>query len=205
MDFKLVSLSCKKCGSGLVVSFNDFVTYCTSCGSGFEITDGEMHPVEINFAAPAIRKGSKENAELTYKPFWLVRTYINLYERKAAGLMNKLFNKNEGFAQDVIFYIPAFYCSLESLKNISQNFTMNNPFPSPQKYNTKLTGFAYGKEDAKKLVEFIFISFEAEKSDMLKELKYKIDFKSFEIIGVPFYKISDNAYKDAVMGIEIRV
>jgi len=64
-------------------------------------------------------------------------------------------------------------------------------------------GFAYGKEDAKKLSEFIFISLEAEKSDTIKTFKYNIQFSSLEILGVPFYKLKDGRLKDGVLGIVI--
>ena len=91
------------------------------------------------------------------------------------------------------------------MKALSQAFTAKNPVASPQKYNVKLTGFAYGKEDAKKLCEFILISFEAEKKDTVKTFKYQINYESFEILGIPFYNKGNGAFKDAILGIEFRV
>ena len=95
------------------------------------------------------------------------------------------------------------YCNIETAKNLSTEFTNRNPVASPQKYNTKLVGFAYGKEDAKKLCEFILISLEAEKNDVMKTFNYKIDYQSLEVLGIPFYKIGNGRYKDAVLGLEI--
>ncbi|HCA42227.1 MAG TPA: hypothetical protein DEP28_03125 [Bacteroidetes bacterium] len=201
LDFKLVAVKCKNCDSGLVVEVNDNITYCTSCGSGFEIIDGELIPIEINFASPAMRG----NGEPVYRPFWLLKTTVTILERNASGnFFKNLFGSNNPTGSgSVMFYIPAFYCSLDNMKVLAQEFTMKNPVASPQKFNTKLVGFAYGKEDAKKLAEFVLISMEAEKSDMMKTFKYNIDFHSLEIIGIPFYKISENRYKDAILGIEI--
>lgn len=200
-DFKLEAVKCKQCGSGLVVEVNDNIVYCTSCGSGFEIINGEMTPIEINFAAAAIR----EDGEVIYKPFWLLKTTINIMERKASGnfLKNIFGGSNENTGGELIFYIPAFYCSLDVMKNLATQFTMKNPVASPQKYNVKLTGFAYGKEDAKKLAEFILISMEAEKSDVMKDFNYKMDFTSLEIVGVPFYNTGNGRMKDALLGITI--
>lgn len=199
-EFKLVAVKCKNCDSGLVVEVNDNVTYCTSCGSGFEIINGELTPIEINFAAATLR----DNGEMIYKPFWLVKTHIDILERKASGaFLKNLFGGNENSSGDINFYIPAFYCSLDVLKNLATQFTAKNPVASPQKYNASLIGFGYGKEDAKKLSEFILISLEAEKSDTIKKFKYKIDFKSLEILGIPFYKQSNGQLKDGVLGITI--
>lgn len=66
-EFKLEAIKCKNCGSGLMVEVNDFVTYCTNCGSGFEIVEGTLQPIEVNFANAAIR----DEGEMVYKPFAL--------------------------------------------------------------------------------------------------------------------------------------
>ncbi|MCB0723961.1 MAG: hypothetical protein KDC73_04620 [Ignavibacteriae bacterium] len=201
MEYQLKALTCAKCGSGLVVEVNDNITYCTSCGSGFEINDGDLQPIEINFAATAIR----DNGEIVYKPFWYIKAHIDILERKASGnfFKNLFGGSGENASGDIIFYIPAFYCQLDAMKNIATQFTIKNPVASPQKYNSKLVGFAYGKEDAKKLAEFILISLEAEKSDTMKTFKYNITFNEMEILGVPFYKTADGHYKDAVLGIAV--
>lgn len=200
-DFILEAVKCKKCDSGLVVEVNDNIVYCSSCGSGYEIIDGELIPIEINFAAAALRA----EGEMIYKPFWLIKTNVEILERKAGGnfLKNLFGGSNEQTSGEIIFYIPAFHCFLEVMKDLSTQFTMKNPVASPQKYNTKLVGFAYGKEDAKKLAEFILISLEAEKSDVMKNFQYRLNFLSFEILGIPFYKTSDGVLKDAILGIEI--
>ncbi|MBP9191078.1 MAG: hypothetical protein KBF96_00855 [Ignavibacteria bacterium] len=200
-DFKLEAVKCKQCGSGLVVEVNDNIVYCTSCGSGFEIINGEMTPIEINFAAAAIRG----EGEVVYKPFWLLRTNLNIMERNASGnfLKNIFGGSNDNTSGEILFYIPAFYCSLDVMKNLATEFTIKNPVASPQKYNVKLTGFAYGKEDAKKLAEFILISMEAEKSDVMKDFNYKMDFTSFEIVGIPFYNTGNGQMKDALLGLTI--
>ncbi len=200
-DFILEAVKCKKCDSGLMVEVNDNIVYCSSCGSGFEIIEGVLTPIEINFAAAAIRS----EGEMIYKPFWLLKSNINIAERKASGnfLKNIFGGSNDNTSGNITFYIPAFYCSIEAMKNLATQFTMRNPVASPQKYNTKLVGFAYGKEDAKKLAEFILISLEAEKSDTMKSFNYDMKFESMEILGIPFYKQGNGRLKDAVLGIEI--
>jgi len=200
-EFKLEAVKCKNCGSGLVVEVNDNIVYCSSCGSGFEIINGELNPIEINFAAPALP--GKE--EMIYKPFWLIKSHISILERKSSGefFKNLFGGTGEASSGDIIFYIPAFYCPLDKMKNLSTQFTIRNPVASPQKYNVKLFGFAYGREDAKKLSEFILISLEAEKKDTMKSFKYDMKFNSMEILGIPFYKLGNGKLKDAVLGIEL--
>jgi hypothetical protein len=199
-EFILEAVHCKSCGSGLVVEVNDNITYCSSCGNGFEIIGGELIPIEINFAAPALRG----EGEMIYKPFWLMKSNVNIVERKAGGkLLRSLFGDSHNSSSgDLTFYIPAFHCSLDTIKNLATQFTMKHPVASPQKYNVKLLGFAYTKEDAKKFAEFILISLEAERGDIMKNFNYELKFNTMEILGVPFYKTM-NGYKDAVLGLEI--
>ncbi len=200
-EFKLVAIKCKSCDSGLVVEVNDNITYCQSCGSGWEIIEGELHPIEINFASAAIRG----DGEIIYKPFWLVTTNINILERNSSGgfLSNLFGGSKEQSSGTIKFYIPAFACDLEKMKNMALAFTSSNPAPSPQKYNAKLMGFTYGKEDAKKLAEFLLISIEAEKSDTIKTFRYDMKFEKLEILGVPFYRLPNERLRDALLGIEI--
>ena len=200
-DFKLEAVKCRSCGSGLVIEVNDNIVYCSSCGSGFEIVEGELTPIEINFAAAALRS----EGEMIYKPFWLLKIKVDILERKAKGefLKNLFGGSGELTSGEVSFYIPAFYCHLDTMKNLATEFTLQHPVASPQKYNVKLVGFAYGKEDAKKLAEFILISLEAEKGDTIKSFKYEMKYDSMEILGIPFYKLDNGMLKDAVLGIEI--
>jgi hypothetical protein len=67
-----------------------------------------------------------------------------------------------------------------------------------------MTGFNFSKDDARKIAEFIFLSIEAEKSDTLKDIKYDLDVKSIQVLGIPFYKQPNGKLKDAVLGIEVQ-
>ena len=200
-DFVLEAVKCKNCGSGLIVEVNDNIVYCTNCGSGYEIEDGNMNPIEINFAAPAIRS----EGEIIYKPFWLMKAEVNVTDRTAdGGFFKSMFGKEDGTGSATInFYIPAFYCDVNKMKKISMAFTASNPVASPQKYNSPLMGFAYSKWDAQKFCEFVLISMEAEKSDTMKTFEYLIDYKEMSILGIPFYKHANGTMQDAVLGVEI--
>jgi hypothetical protein len=199
-DFKLIAVKCKSCDSGLTVEMNDNIVYCASCGNGWEIVNDELVPIEIGFAKPLVQG----QGELVYKGFWLVDAYVRIHSRDSSGgWISSLFggsNKTEG---DVKFYVPAFWMPIESAKQIGVTFTTKNAVPSPEKYNVKLTGFSYTKEDAKKIAEFIFLSIEAEKNDTVRNINYTIDVKSYKVLGVPFYKQPNGRLRDAVTGIEV--
>lgn len=199
-DFKLVAVKCKSCDSGLTIEVNDNVVYCSSCGNGWEIVNDELQPLEINFAKPLIQG----QGEMVYKPFWLVNTYLKINSRDASGgWVSTLFGGSNATEGNVLFYVPAFWMTIESVKNIGGTFTVKNPVASPQKYNVKMTGFNFNKDDAKKIAEFIFLSIEAEKSDTMRDIDYDMDIKTIQVLGIPFYKEPNGKWKDAVLGIEV--
>jgi len=199
-NFKLEVVKCKNCASGLVVELNDSITYCMSCNNGYEIIDGELYSIEINFANAAL----PPEGELIYKPFWYLKTNVEILVRESdAGFFSRTFGNTNTTSGSVNFYIPAFSCPIEFTRQLAIAYTQRNPVSSPQKKSVKITGFNYGKEDARKLAEFVLISIEAEKKDTMKQFEYRIDFNSFEILGIPFYKLQNGKLKDAVLGIVI--
>jgi len=199
-DFKLIALKCKSCDSGLTVEINDGIVYCSSCGNGWEIVNDELQPIDINFAKPLV----PGQGEIIYKGFWLVEAYVNIHSRDSSGgFMSSLFGDAKKTEGQVLFYVPAFWTTIESAKNLGVNFTVKNPVASPQKFNVKMTGFTFSKADAKKIAEFIFLSIEAEKSDTVRNINYSLDVKNYRVLGIPFYQQPNGKLKDAVLGIEI--
>ncbi|MGV8017905.1 MAG: hypothetical protein AB2L26_06930 [Ignavibacteria bacterium] len=199
-EFKLEAIKCKNCGSGLMVEINDFVTYCTNCGSGFEIVNGLLQPIEVNFAQPA----RPAEGEIVYKPFWILKTNVTILERTSSGgFLKNLFGGNDGAGGAIKFYIPAFRLPVDNMREMASAFTIKDPVASPRKFNVKVTGFTYGREDALKIAEFLLISFEAEKSDTMKTFRYDIKVDSYEILGIPFYKLSNGTMRDAIIGMSV--
>jgi hypothetical protein len=200
-DFRLIAVKCKSCDSGLTVDVNDNIVYCSSCGNGWEIIKDELHPIEIGFAKPILQG----NGELVYKGFWLVDAYVKILSRDSSGGWISSFfgsdNKTEG---NITFYVPAFWLTIESVKNIGSQFTLRNPVPNPEKFNVKITGFTFNKDDAKKIAEFIFLSVEAEKNDTIRNINYDLKINSYRVLGIPFYKQPNGKLRDAVLGIEVQ-
>lgn len=201
-DIYIIAIKCANCGSTLSVEINDVITYCTSCGSGFELVDGKLCPIEVNFISPI----KPQQGDLIYKPFWELKANVSIIERDASGgFLRKIFTGSASEGGGMLnFVIPAFDCSIESLKKLAMYYTFQTPILSPQKFSVSLKGFSYGREDARKLAEFTLISFEAEKSDTIRSLKYEIEFLNDSILGIPFYLLKDKTLIDAVSGMSIR-
>jgi hypothetical protein len=199
---RLVALKCQKCGSLLNADTKDVVFYCCNCDSGFELINekDELIPVNIDFAIP----NKKMNSEVVYYPFWVFDANIKISGRDAAGsitgfIMN-IFGKEDKTVGK--FYVPAFETSLENVRKFGLEFTKGQPEFDVLKKG-RLKGCSYSSKDAMKFADFIFLSMEAGKSDMLRSISYDLGLSSPKVIAIPFYKVSGSGLMDGIMGITI--
>lgn len=199
---RLVPLKCKKCGSLLNADTRDVVYYCGNCDSGFELINekDELVPVNIDFAIP----NKKMDTEKIYLPFWVFDANIKISSRDAAGsitgfIMNIFGAENKSAGK---FYVPAFETSLENIRKLGLEFTKSQPEFDVIKKG-KLNGCSCSSKDAEKIADFIFLSIEAGKSDMLKSITYSLGLSSPKVIALPFYKLSGSGMVDGIIGVNI--
>ncbi len=203
---RLVALKCNKCGSLLRAEPNDLVYYCNNCGTGFELINekDELVVVNIDFALPI----KKQDAEILYLPFWVFETDIRINSRdssatpgSAAGFIKNIFSGGDGRKPVTKFYVPAFDTPITNIRKLGIEFTKNQPELESIKKD-KLTGCRFSSRDAQKFADFIFLSIEAEKPDMLKNITYSLGLSSPRAIGIPFYK-TGVSMTDGILGITI--
>jgi hypothetical protein len=202
---RLVALKCEKCGSLLNADPGDVVYYCNNCDTGYEIiseTD-EIVEVAVDFAL----SGNPMDAEVVYLPFWVFDADIDISSRDAGGTLGSMarFIKTKVGAGDQEkpvekFYVPAFETSMENIKKLGLEFTRQQPdFDLIKK--DRITGCVYSSQDAEKIADFIFLSSEAEKPDMMKHISYTLNLTSPHVVAFPFYKA--DGLTDGILGIRI--
>ncbi len=203
---RLVALKCEKCGSLLDADQNDVVYYCNNCDTGYELINekDELVPAEVDFALPA----DVMDAEIIYYPFWVFDADVEISSRDASGtgILGDIFKKKGG-GEDVTkpvekFYVPAFDTSMENIKRLGLGFTQNQPDYETVKKD-KITGCIYSSKDAEKIAEFIFLSLEAEKPDMISNISYDLGLSSPKIVGMPFYRTDGSGLVDGILGIDL--
>lgn len=205
---RLVALKCEKCGSLLDADQNDVVYYCNNCDTGYELINemDELAPAEVDFALPA----NVLDAEVIYYPFWVFDTDIKISSRDASGtssVSGELFKKkqNDGDVTNSVkkFYVPAFDTSLENIKQLGLGFTRQQPDYETVKKD-KIRGCIYSSKDAEKIAEFIFLSLEAEKPDMIRSISYDLGLSSPKIVGMPFYRTDGSGLVDGILAIGLQ-
>jgi len=202
--FSLVPLECVTCGAPMGAEGMDVVFYCSACRSGYRFDKGSrgLVPVEVTFVS------RPDLAVDLYKPFWLIPAEVRILDREAegrgfSGLLSRFFDSGE-VAGDIgsgSFAIPAFDLEIDRRIELSRRYT--NELPAiEQKLGERLVGGCYDLEDAKKIAHYGIIATEVDKPDLLKNIRYEVQFGESRLLGVPFVEQA-GAVKDAFFHIVI--
>jgi hypothetical protein len=204
-EFRLVPLDCPACGAPLAAESEDVVFYCTACRTGYRYDPGaprSLAPVEVSFmAAPTAREVAG------HLPFWLLPARVELLRRDASGglvsgLMGLLTGAEQGGTSGAgVFAVPAFRLPVERAVRLTQRYTFESPGLG-ELLGERLTGGLFSPDDAEKLAHFALITAEAEKSDTLKDLDYRIDFGPPRLLGVPWMRRGEGRV-DALFGLAL--
>ncbi|MEW6308512.1 MAG: hypothetical protein AB1492_05645 [Bacillota bacterium] len=165
---------------------------CKQCGVGCEAVDDELVQVPVEFAVPKRDPG----ALACYLPVWVFAAQLKL-SRQSAGF--SLFGGRNSGEYDLKFYVPAFAGGLATLKQLGAGLTRKQP-----EYDTilrqQLAGIALRREDAKRVADYLLITIEAEKPDMLQGLTYSLELSQAKLLGIPCVRQGDKL-KEALTGL----
>lgn len=206
-EFELVPLDCPSCGASVEADAEDVVFYCVACRNGyrFDHTARGLEPLDVAFvSAPNV-------AARKYAPFWALEARVIIDERRSGGVdpaewLTRFFSGGSPAAESGqggqgTFVVPAFHTSLEATLELTRRYTA--AFPAlGEKLGERLTGGCYGIEDARKLTHFAVIAAEVERRDVLQQLRYRIEFGSSRLLGVPLVT-TDGVWQDGLFGVAI--
>ncbi len=185
----LEPIKCQQCNQPMEDKGQDIFFYCDFCHKGYEIRDQKLHPVDVQFK---ICQGVKEARGKTL-PFWAFKSNLTIFYRETkitamsvlSALGDILLGKGEDKKKERIFYIPAYRD--EQGKNISIGFHLT--VKQPPLKNGDVWNFErvfYDSIDAAKLADFIFLSYEIEKPDVVSRIKYRLDLYSPSLMVIKF-------------------
>ena len=201
--YELVPLDCPSCGAAVQAEGEDVVYYCTACRNGyrFDLEARALVPMDVAFV-------SLPNVAVDlYRPFWLLPATIEIQQRDAAGggfrgLMSFFVGGGDDrpAAGSGTFAVPAFHAPLPAVAALVRRYTEKLP-ELGERLGERLVGGRYGVLDAKKLAHYALIAGEVDKPDLLKQLRYTIEFGRPRLLGVPFVR-REGRMVDAIFGLE---
>jgi len=180
---KLLALRCPVCAQPLLPDEDEtIVMSCGGCYTAVSIDDHGINPTDIQFAAATA-------GEITdWLPFWIFQARVHLTERDTQG--GKRSDREEAahfWASSRKLYVPAWEMPLTQAREMGSVLVNKQPQfqpinPPPQ---TRIKAASVTAEDALKLLEFVVLSLEAQRSDWLKSIQFHIEAGQPTLWAVP--------------------
>lgn len=176
MTVHLVALKCLQCEYPLSAEPDEVVCACPQCGAAARLEADGIVAQPVTWAEP--RAGV---TPARWLPFWALPGRVVVTARETQGFSFKPTPPGAAGAdplwqQATRLWVPAFGLSLDLAKNWGAYLTRTQPVlrPGPAPQGVPLRGCVVGLDDARKLAEFVVLSIEAERPDMLSTIAFTL-------------------------------
>ncbi|MCA9961104.1 MAG: hypothetical protein KC443_18820 [Anaerolineales bacterium] len=167
---KLVALRCPQCDTWLQPGVNDVALLCAVCGTAVSLTDQGVQTIPITYGLPT-------TTEFSWHPFWLFAGQVAIHTRQTQGGNRADANAAQQFwGVPRRLYVPAWELPIHEARELGARLVREQPLyragdkPDPFVLQPATIDIA----DARKLLEFVVLTIEAQRSDWLRDLQFEI-------------------------------
>ncbi len=176
---KLIALRCPTCNTPFAPGDDDLVVACDQCGAGIAIDDDGLHPIELRFAVSAAVTTAGAAATATaaqWQPWWVFEGHVQIGRRETQS-GNRREEALKFWSQPRSFFVPAWELSLQALKRDGLAMLKKPPQlqAGPRPAQPHLAPVVVSAQDARRMLEFLVLTVEADRDDWLKSIDFKID------------------------------
>lgn len=184
---KLLLLRCPKCNQALAPGHDDQVIQCPNCRAAIAINEGGLNILAAQYVRPTI-----ENPPF-WLPFWVYRSKVTILERRTQGGRSAEKTAQEFWEQPRRVYIPAWACDLIEARDLVEELLARQPV---MEAITPPEGAAFEPAvvtpaDARKLLELVIVTIEAERSDYLETFDFDLRLDSEALWLLPAERQND--------------
>ena len=179
---KLLALRCPECGNSLTPENDDIVVTCARCFTAVQIGDEGLSQMAVFY----VRSKSRESVT-RWLPFWVFRGTVQISQRETQGGGSQEQEALRFWSQPRAFYVPAWEMSVPSAQEIGSGLMVRQPDVTrmAQPPPAALAPVTLAPADAVKMLEFIVLAIEADRSDWLKSINFQLDVGEPELLAFP--------------------
>lgn len=189
---KVAQVKCPRCGKPSFSKFKDTVVYCDECRTMHLRTEGG--PIILEYEIAEFQK------ELPLKkfhmPFWRLFSNVTIFsEQVTGGWASRLMNAASGGGRggSMFIFVPAIELAPDVFKRMAQDLTVNPPqYRGTERFGFERLAVALDEEAARKLADFLILTFEAEKPGVMQNIQYQVEVQHTKLIYLPFYQDGQN-------------
>jgi uncharacterized protein YbaR (Trm112 family) len=184
---KLLLLRCPKCNQALSPGQDDQVIQCPNCRVAVAVSEGGLALLAAQYAAPTVAQPP------SWLPFWVYRGRVTIKQRRTQGGRSAEKDAQAFWAQPRRVYIPAWACELAEARDLVAALLEKQPFleaiipPDGAAFEPA----AVTPADARKLLELVIVSLEANRNDYLESLDFDLNLESEALWLLPAERRDD--------------
>ncbi|MEM4729829.1 MAG: hypothetical protein QXH42_08760 [Thermoplasmata archaeon] len=185
---RVVQVRCPRCGRPSFSKLRDSMVFCEDCRTLHTVTDAG--PVVIEHEIGDFER--ELPMRKVHMPFWRLFSSVNiLSETVSGGWVARLMSAASGGSRsgNLFIFVPAVDLPPPVYKYWAQTLTTNPPqYRSVERFTAERLPTTIDEESARKLADFLILSFEAEKPGVLQDIRYEVTVQHSRLIYLPFYE-----------------
>lgn len=164
---RLIPLLCTRCQMPVPAKLDEVAWVCEQCGQGLLLNEEKgLLAQDVFFSKEIAQNG-------TGRPYWVTRGQVTITNRQTySGNQTKA--ANEFWAKPRMFFVPAWKVKVEDVVSTGVKL-LRSPLGIQPGERTRLYGVVLPAGDVRPLAEFMVMSIEADRSDAMRELAFKLD------------------------------
>jgi hypothetical protein len=162
---ELVLLKCIQCSTPVPAEEDEVAWVCATCGRGLLLTETELVPLGVNWAAGRGQSGQPG------RPVWVFSGTVEIARRESYSGRG---GADELWRNPVRLFVPAYTCPLQELEDVGARLTRQQPALTPGPAGS-LAGCTLLPAEARQVAEFIVLTIEAERNDKLKTIDIRLN------------------------------
>jgi hypothetical protein len=190
---KLLALRCPQCNEQLVPTDDEAVIVgCRQCFTAVSLHQTGLHPLPLQYATPA------KQAPLVWLPMWVFHGLVRITDRTSQGGARGEDKKAAEFWQsERRLYVPAWRTPPGAVRELGSQLIQAQPQFQPLSTHpdkAAIQDVIFDQAAALKLLDFIIISMEAQRKDMLQKVSFEIRTRQVDLWAVPAQKTATDFY-----------
>ncbi len=167
---KLLLLRCPQCNQALSPGQDDWVIQCPNCHQAVSLDENGLNILPVQYVTPIQPKAE------AWLPFWVFRGQVTIQLRETQGGRSADDEARQFWQKAQRIYVPAWACELAEARDLARRLLEKQPLlmaVSPPEGAT-FAPVALMPDDARKLLDLVIVSMEANRRDWLENLKYAV-------------------------------
>lgn len=184
---KLLILRCPRCNQALSPGQLDYIIQCPNCSAAVDILETGPALRQVTYAAP------KRDGQWHWLPFWVYDAQVFILRRETQGGRSAEKEAQKYWSQPRRLYVPVWEQDLAEAHALANELLEDQPVfqPYPPPAAVPFQPVVLSSEDARKLLDLIIVSVEAERRDWMEDLEYKVELQGQQLWLLPAQRDGD--------------